>query len=94
MLIAQDRNGYYRLIGTKEHPLEFDFEDETGRSPSDRNEMNFSFEGEQTHPAYFYGAAIRQADLIEIPEAQNTEEVTARVTEDGIYIRILEDDTI
>jgi len=90
VLIAKDRNGYYRLIGSKEHPLEFSYQSNSGRSPQQRNEVSFSFEGEQTHSAYFVAGSVvagfGDIPTLNEPSPQHTE----RVTEDGIYIRILE----
>jgi hypothetical protein len=85
VLLLKDFNGYYRLVGTKENPLRFSYETDPGSSPRDRNQVSFEFEGEQMRPAYFYDGSL----LGQIADASSPD-VSPRVTEDGIYIRILE----
>ena len=38
-----DANGFYRIIGTKDFPLHFAFDFDSGKKPSDRNSVGFSF---------------------------------------------------
>lgn len=85
VLLVQDYNDYYRMVGSKESPLTFSYQSDPGSSPRDRNEISFEFEGEQAHPAWFYAGSL----LNQVAEPSSPE-VVQRVTEDGIYVRILE----
>lgn len=85
VLLVQDMNGYYRLVGSKECPLQFSYQADPGSAPGDRNQVSFEFEGEQLGPAPFYSG-----DLVNQVASPASPEVVQRTTEDGIYIRILE----
>jgi len=85
VLLVKDLNGYYRLVGSKESPMEFAYQSDPGASPRDRNEISWEFEGEQAHPAWFYSGDL----LNQVAQPASPEEI-ARITENGIYIRILE----
>lgn len=90
VVIYLDRNGYLRLIGSKDYGLVFSFEEETGQGPGDRNQVSFQFSGYSKFPAYFYHGDLYNKLMQKQESDLGDVTVPARVLEDGMTIRILE----
>lgn len=48
-----DANGFYRIVGSIDFPLKFDFDAFTGSSPQDKNGISYSFKGQSRYPPFF-----------------------------------------
>lgn len=89
VVITRDRNGYLKLIGTKECPLEFSFSSRTGSSPTERNQVSFRFRGDTRRPSLFvHGNLYETIASVEQPDFGDTT-VQQRVLADGITFRTL-----
>jgi len=54
LLKIKDNNGYTRLVGTLEEPLEFTFDQQPGKNAREANGFNFRFYGAHMHVSPFY----------------------------------------
>lgn len=52
MILFLDNNGYIRLMGDEENQLKFKYDETTG-SGSGKNQLSFTFSGNQTHKTLF-----------------------------------------
>jgi hypothetical protein len=54
IVLITDNNGFTRVVGTIDNPLEFRFDTASGQSPSSRNGFSFSFRGQAINESPFY----------------------------------------
>jgi hypothetical protein len=48
-----DANGFYRIVGNTDFPLNFSFDGSTGSAPGDKNGIHFSFLGFSRYAPFF-----------------------------------------
>lgn len=89
VVITRDRNGYLKLIGSKECPLEFNYSSRSGSNPRERNQVSFRFTGDTRGPSFFvHGNLYDTIAEVEQPDFGDTT-IQRRVLSDGITFRIL-----
>ena len=90
VLLYKEYNGFFKLVGSKEHYLELELDLDTGGDPASRNGISFSFKGDNTREAYFYeGAFTVSQEGVVAPPPPPEQVVTIRRGDGQVVAKLL-----